>query len=230
MHSSKPLLTFLIGQSVDSRHLVVYSMTSHKIISYEQASEVFAKLKSEGKRIVQCHGTFDLIHPGHIYHLEEAKALGDLLVVTVTAEKFVSKGPGRPFFNDKLRLKSLSALACVDYVVLIPFTTAVEAIKCVAPDIYCKGTEYSDQRNDVTGNIGDDIETVQSLGGQMRYIGSVVFRSSRLLNNHFDDMDSSIKEFCHKLSRDYTSETFREAVDRIRALKALVEGEIMFDL
>ena len=204
-------------------------MTSHKIISYEQASEVFAKLKSEGKRIVQCHGTFDLIHPGHIYHLEEAKALGDLLVVTVTAEKFVNKGPGRPFFNDKLRLKSLAALACVDYVVLIPFPTAVEAIRCVAPDIYCKGTEYSDQRNDVTGNIGDDIETVQSLGGQMRYIGSVIFSSSRLLNNHFDDMDSSIKEFCHKLSRDYTPDRFRDAVDAFKTLKVLVLGDIIFD-
>src|SRR5258707_7907568 len=112
-------------------------MTSHKIISYEQASEVFAKLKSVGKRIVQCHGTFDLIHPGHIYHLEEAKAYGDLLVVTVTAEKFVNKGPGRPYFNDKLRARSLAALACVDYVVVVPFPAAVEAILCVRPHFYC---------------------------------------------------------------------------------------------
>ena len=229
MHSSKPCWMLLLGRSIDSRRKLFCLMNSQKYISYEQAPEVFAKLKHEGKKIVQCHGTFDLIHPWHIYHLEEAKALGDLLVVTVTADKFVSKGPGRPYFNDKLRLKSLSALACVDYVVLIPFTAAVEAIKCVTPDIYCKGTEYSDHKNDVTGNIVDDVETVQSLGGQVRYIGSVVFSSSRLLNNHFDDMDSSIKDFCRKLARDWTPDKFRDAVDGFKSLKVLVLGDIIFD-
>src|SRR5271170_5704678 len=111
-------------------------MTRDKIISFDTAPAVLVKLRQKGKKIVQCHGTFDLLHPGHIYHLEEARALGDLLVVTVTAEQFVNKGPGRPFFNDKLRTKSLAALTCVDYVILIPHTAAVEAIDCVKPDIY----------------------------------------------------------------------------------------------
>lgn len=204
-------------------------MTSHKIISYENAPEVFAKLKTEGKRIVQCHGTFDLVHPGHIYHLEEARDLGDVLVVTVTAEKFVNKGPGRPYFNDKLRLKTLSALACVDYVVLIPFTAAVEAIRCVAPDIYCKGTEYSDPGADVMNNIGDDVKTVNELGGQVRYIGSVVFSSSRLLNNHFDHVDPSVKDFCMTLAKECGPNDFRDAVESFKDLKVLIIGDIIFD-
>src|SRR5271163_1702574 len=144
-------------------------MSRNKIIAFDAAPAVFNKFKDKGKKIVQCHGTFDLLHPGHIYHLEEARELGDVLVVTVTAERHVNKGPGRPFFNDQLRAKSLAALTCVDYVVLIPHAAAVEAIDCVKPDIYCKGTEYADAVNDVTGNIGDDISSVKRHGGQIRY-------------------------------------------------------------
>jgi hypothetical protein len=61
-------------------------MVGHKIIDFSEAGAVFERLRAEGKTIVQCHGTFDLIHPGHIYHLKEAKAYGDVLVVTVTAD------------------------------------------------------------------------------------------------------------------------------------------------
>ena len=110
--------------------------SSNKLVSFSEAHSVFQKLAQEGKRIVQCHGTFDLLHPGHIYHLEEAKELGDILVVTITGEKFVNKGPGRPFFGDILRCKSLTALEFVDYVVVVPHPAAVEAIECVRPSIY----------------------------------------------------------------------------------------------
>ncbi len=98
--------------------------------------------------IVQCHGTFDLLHPGHFYHLEEARSLGDVLVVTVTEGKHVNKGPGRPYFNDHLRAKSLAGLACVDYVVVVSHPAAVEAIECVKPAIYCKGHEYANPESD----------------------------------------------------------------------------------
>ncbi|MFQ3671290.1 MAG: adenylyltransferase/cytidyltransferase family protein, partial [Verrucomicrobiia bacterium] len=142
-------------------------MFSHKILPFNAAPAIFDKLRAEKKTIVQCHGTFDLVHPGHIYHLEEAKALGDILVVTLTAEAFVNKGPGRPYFNDAMRSKNLSALGCVDYVIVVPHPAAVEAIECVKPHIYCKGTEYETPSNDVTGNIHDDVATVEKFGGQV---------------------------------------------------------------
>jgi rfaE bifunctional protein nucleotidyltransferase chain/domain len=204
-------------------------MFTSKIIPFENATSLLAGEKAAGKRIVQCHGTFDLVHPGHIYHLEEAKALGDILVVTITAERFVNKGPGRPFFNDQLRSKTLSSLACVDYVVVIPFAAAVEAIECVRPDIYCKGTEYADPENDVMGNIGDDVKTVEKVGGQVRYIGSVVFSSTRLLNRHFDHVAPAIKEFCMTVAQEYPPERFREVVDGFRDIKVLVIGDVIFD-
>lgn len=109
--------------------------TSRKIVSFSDAPKFFARLKKEGKKIVQCHGTFDLIHPGHIIHFEEARALGDVMVVTITGEDYVNKGPGRPHFNDELRVKYLTSLEYIDYVVVVPFPAATEAIECVGPHI-----------------------------------------------------------------------------------------------
>lgn len=200
-----------------------------KQLSFEEAPAFFEKLRTRGRKIVQCHGTFDLIHPGHIYHFEEAKELGDLLVVTVTGEKYVNKGPGRPYFNDRMRVKNLAALECVDYVVIIPYTAAVEAIECVRPDIYCKGKEYSVPGNDVTGNIHDDVAAVEKLGGQVRYIGSVVFSSTKLLNQHFDHLHEDVKRFCRDVAGEISGAELCSAVDDFSKLKVLLIGDIIFD-
>jgi rfaE bifunctional protein nucleotidyltransferase chain/domain len=204
-------------------------MPTGKVIAFEDAPKVFAALRAAGKTIVQCHGTFDLVHPGHVYHLEEAKELGDVLVVTVTAERFVNKGPGRPIFNDPLRARSLAALACVDYVVLVPHTAAIEAIEAVRPSIYCKGREYENPENDVTGNIRDDVLAVERHGGQVRYIGSVVFSSTRLLNRHFDHVPDAVKDFCQKLAQDFPPPKFRAVVEEFSKLRVLVVGDLIFD-
>lgn len=204
-------------------------MISEKHIPFASASGVFHQLRSEGKRLVQCHGTFDLIHPGHITHFEEAKALGDKLVVTITAEDHVNKGPGRPYFNDVMRVKSLTALECVDFVVVVPFAAAVEAIECVRPQVYCKGKEYKNPQNDVTGNIYDDVTTVEKFGGKVQYVGSVVFSSTKLINNHFDALPKDVKNYCKKLSENVTADAFKQAVDNFKNLKVLVVGDIIFD-
>ena len=159
---------------------------SPKYLPFEGLSDAISELKAKGKRVVQCHGTFDLIHPGHIIHFEEAKQNGDVLVVTFTSESFVNKGPSRPYFNDALRFKSLASLESVDYVAAIPYPAAVEAIEAVSPDVYCKGKEYEDPSSDVTGNIADDVRAVERVGGKIAYVGSVVFSSTRLLNQNFD--------------------------------------------
>lgn len=200
-----------------------------KILNFEEAPARIEAVRKKGRRIVQCHGTFDLIHPGHIIHLEEAKSLGDILVVTVTDEKHVNKGPGRPCFNDELRARTLAALECVDFVVLIPFTAAVEAIRLVRPDIYCKGTEYEDACNDVTGNIHDDVAEVHAHGGEIRYIGSVVFSSTKLLNRHFDHLPESVKGVCKDLSSRHSFKDFQQMLESFRSLRILVLGDTIID-
>lgn len=203
--------------------------SSEKIIPFEQAPAVLEGLRRANKKIVQCHGTFDLVHPGHIVHFEEAKELGDMLVVTVTSEAHVNKGPGRPYFNDHIRLRSLAALACVDYVVLVPYAAAVEAIECVRPHFYCKGKEYANADNDVTGDIRADVDAVRRVGGEMRYVGSVVFSSSRLINNHFEAHPPEVKSFCREVVQECPPAEFRRLVEEFAELRVLIIGEIIFD-
>ena len=200
-----------------------------KILPFDTAPAHLEAVKAQGRVVVQCHGTFDLIHPGHIQHLAEARELGDVLVVTITADAHVNKGPGRPCFEEQLRARSLAALASVDYVVIVPHPTAIEAITCVKPHIYCKGIEYQNPENDPTGNIRDDVTTVQAFGGEVRYVGSVVFSSTRLLNNHFDHLASPVREFCRALASRCTPDQFRDAVERFAGLRVLVVGEVIFD-
>ncbi len=200
-----------------------------KIVGFNHAGPLCTRLREQGKVIVHCHGTFDLIHPGHIVHFEEAKALGDILVVTITGEKFVNKGPGRPYFNDQLRSRWLAALWCVDYVVVIPYPAAVEAIECIRAHFYCKGREYADPLTDLTNNIGDDILTVQRVGGEMRYLGSILFSSTRLLNKHFDPYPPEVKSFCQLVAQECPPTRFRQIIDSFAKLKVLVIGDIIFD-
>src|SRR3989344_6897433 len=104
-------------------------MVESKIKKIEELTEIIDKLKREGKKIVQCHGCFDYLHFGHVKHFESAKKQGDVLIVTVTPDCFVQKGPGRPFYNHDLRLEFLSNLDPIDYVALNKWETAIETIK-----------------------------------------------------------------------------------------------------
>lgn len=203
--------------------------TTSKVVSFEAAPQVFQALRQQGKKIVQSHGIFDLIHPGHICHLEEARSLGDVLVVTLTADKFVQKGPGRPYFNEQLRTRSLTALACVDYVVRVPFTGATEAIEHVRPHLYCKGKEYEDPNFDLTGGLQKEIRAVAQAGGEMRYIGSIKYSSTKLLNQYFDHLSGPVKAFCNTLAAQLTRREFHAAVESFADLKVLVIGDTIFD-
>lgn len=207
-----------------------YSKTaSTKIVPFENASKILRSLQKGGNKIVQCHGTFDLIHPGHIAHLQKAKQQGDILVVTFTAATFVNKGPGRPLYNDQQRSQYLAALECIDYVICVPFAAAIEAISCVNPDIYCKGKEYSNSKNDPTGNIHDDISTVEQLGGKVVYIGDTLYSSSKLLNLHFPVLPPEVENYCAQISKSITPNAFRDLVDELSKLKVLIIGDLIFD-
>ena len=117
-----------------------------KVKSFSNLLETLERLKKNNEKIVHCHGVFDLLHPGHIRHLKEAKKLGNKLVVSVTADRFVNKGPGRPAFSEKLRMEMLSSLNCVDYVILNEKEDAISLIEKIKPNIYVKGKEYKNHR------------------------------------------------------------------------------------
>ena len=200
-----------------------------KIIPFSQLKHFVRKLKKTKSKIVQCHGTFDLVHPGHIIHFEEAKSLGDILIVTITGEEFVNKGPGKPFFDDNLRAKTVANLESVDYVSIVPHSAAVEAIETVIPDIYCKGKEYENPAVDVTANFHDDLKVVKKIGGKVAYLGSITFSSSKLLNQHFTTRSEPTNTLLDKLSTDFPFKKFKKIVDAFSSLKVLLIGDLIFD-
>ena len=202
---------------------------SPKEIPFADADAFFDRLRRTGSKIVQCHGTFDLLHPGHIAHLEAAKEKGDVLVVTFTDEQWVNKGPGRPYFNNRLRSRSLCALQCVDYVVAIPFAAATEAITAVKPHIYCKGAEYASVEADVTGNFKHDVETTERYGGRVELVGETLFSSTNLINKNFKVVSDEIREFCLGISGRWSPADFRAIIDSFSRLRVLVVGDVIID-
>lgn len=207
-------------------------MNDHKIINKEEFAKKRIILKKQNKKIVLCHGVFDLLHYGHIKHLEEAKKQGDVLVVSVTASKYVNKGPGRPYFNDSQRLTFLSSLEIVDYVILSEAVTVHQIIEYVQPDIYVKGQEYANDKNDITGNIGPEQKIVEKYGGKIYFTKGAVYSSTKLLNNFFQALPSEIVTESRKLQEKYGTNLFnqiRNIINKFSDLKVLVIGDIIID-
>lgn len=200
-----------------------------KIKSLDQIQVVLENERTKGLRIVQCHGVFDLLHPGHIKHLNEARKQGDKLVVTITPDRFVNKGPGRPAFNEQLRSETLAALACVDYVVVNETPDAVHCIKKIKPTIYVKGLEYKDHGADVTGKISEESQAVEENGGIVHYTDDMVFSSSSLLNRYFDPISPEINQFINKFKQSYNVDQMLNIVESLKTLKVLVVGDAIID-
>ena len=155
-----------------------------KIFKLEELSTIIAALKIEGKKIVHCHGCFDLMHPGHIKYFQASKKFGDILIVTVTPDKFVDKGEKRPFFSQSLRSESIAALECVDYVSINEWETAENTLRMILPDVYVKGQEF-EKFEDPTGKIQKEANVVKEIGAELRFTHEIVFSSTKLLNKFF---------------------------------------------
>mgnify|MGYP001432730584 CR=1 FL=1 len=159
-------------------------MSQNKIVDIDTLANILKGLKEKGKKIVHCHGCFDLMHPGHIKYFQAAKKMGDILVVTLTQDRFVDKGPGRPVFNENLRAESIAALECVDYVAINKWPTAEETLRLLRPDIYVKGQEF-EKLEDKTGKIQKEAEIVREICAQLKFTHEIVFSSTQILNKHF---------------------------------------------
>jgi len=203
-------------------------MINQKIIDLKKLSNLVKQYKKKGKRIVLCHGVFDLLHIGHIKHFKEAKNFGDILVVTLTPDIYVNKGPKRPAFNEKLRIEAIAALGVVDYVALNSTPTAVSTIQKIKPNIYCKGPDYKDHKNDITGHIKKEINAVKKVGGKIVYTKDITFSSSKLINlneSHSNLHKLSIK----KIKKDYTFQKIKQLIENFKEIKVLIIGETIID-
>ena len=154
-----------------------------KLLELEEIAEKIKVLKASGKKIVLCHGCFDLMHPGHIKYFQAARKMGDCLVVTVTPDIYVDKGPDRPVFDQNLRADSIAALECVDFVGINKWPTAEETLRLLKPDYYVKGQEF-EKAEDKTGKLQKEREVLREIGAEMRFTNEIVFSSTALLNKY----------------------------------------------
>ncbi|MCB9677380.1 MAG: adenylyltransferase/cytidyltransferase family protein [Alphaproteobacteria bacterium] len=176
-----------------------------KILPLSELQAVRARLRAEGKRVVQCHGCFDIVHPGHVRYLRFASEQGDVLVVSVSSDAVVGKGLDRPYINEELRMENLAALEFVDYVVLDDHTWAGPILEAVKPDVYVKGKEYETNQDP---RFLKERSLVEDYGGTVIFgSGDVVFSSSAIISRYrqkFDLDRDRIAFFCrrHGITRD----------------------------
>lgn len=180
------------------------------------------------RRIVHCHGVFDLLHIGHIRHFQQAKALGDLLVVTVTPDRFVNKGAGRPAFTQDLRAEVIASLDCVDYVAVNRWPTAVETIKTLKPNIFAKGSEFRTGK-DTTGHVTMEAEAIKQVGGEIAYTEDIVFSSSALINQYLSSFSDDVRDYLADFACRYAADDVTGYLKSAESLRVLVIGETIID-
>ncbi|MFC1756639.1 PfkB family carbohydrate kinase [Patescibacteria group bacterium] len=206
-------------------------METDKIISLENLIKKLEYIKKTGEKIIHCHGCFDLIHPGHIKHFQAAKKLGDILVVTVTSDRLVNKGPGRPVFNQDLRMETVAAIGCVDFVVLNDDSDSVSLITTLKPDYFVKDQEFQEAAwNDPESAIYRERIAVESVGGKFHATTEIRFSSSRLLGDFFGTQSESAVGFLSSFRDRYAPEEIIERFELLKNLKVLVIGDAIIDV
>ncbi len=143
-------------------------------------SRIRAICNATGEKVVLAHGVFDLLHLGHIRHLQEARKQGDRLVVSVTGDKYVRKGVGRPVFTAAQRVEALKALDCVDEVIINDAADACGLIAEMKPAVFVKGNDYADRANEV---LEREVKAVEDIGGRFHITrADNKWSSSRIIN------------------------------------------------
>ncbi len=177
---------------------------------------------------MHCHGCFDIVHPGHIKHLQHAKSLGDLLIVSISADSHVNKGVARPLIPDDLRAASVAALECVDAVYINPEPTAVGLLEQLQPDVYVKGKEYE---TNADPRFIRERDTVTRHGGRMVFSSGDVVYSSTALIGTLGGVEVFNEEKVARLRDRYdlSDAHLHNLVQRFRGQKVVVVGDYILD-
>lgn len=204
------------------------SSYQRKILGLSRLLEVAAEARRQGKVVVQCHGCFDIVHPGHVRYLEFARRQGDLLIVTLTADAAISKSTASPYIPEELRAENIAALELVDYVYIDPSPTAESVLDALKPDIYVKGAEYetsSDPR------FLRERSIVETNGGRVIFSsGETVFSSTRLIASMAAQTDLERQKLALVRRRhQVTRAALFDALEGFRHLRVAVLGDLILD-
>tara|TARA_Y100000768_G_scaffold272461_1_gene208476 strand:+ start:6543 stop:8060 length:1518 start_codon:yes stop_codon:yes gene_type:complete len=202
-------------------------MKNNKIINFEQLVKIRQKFKKS--KVILCHGTFDFLHYGHFLHFKKAKEFGDILVVSVTSDKFVNKGPNRPFYKQDQRLNQISFNEFVDFVCLSDYQTGIEVINALKPDIYVKGKDYKNNSLDKTKGIFKEITALKKNKGEIHYTAEETFSSTRILNDYSSTISNENKDYIRQIKKKITLDQIHDAIDELKNIKVTILGEPIVD-
>ena len=200
-----------------------------KIRTLGQLKQIASEARANGRKVVLAHGVFDILHVGHKRHLDIGKRHGDILIVTLTTDKFVNKGPDRPVFAEKLRAEMVAGLESVDYVGISPNPGAEHIIEAVRPNFYLKGSEYSDEEGDVTGRIKTERLMVEKFGGEILYTEDITFSSSNLSNRVLQLYPEDAAIFLKELRTRVTAADLIKEVAAVQSMRCLIIGDTILD-
>lgn len=199
-----------------------------KIVAPEVLARRLRAARRAGRTVVQCHGCFDIVHPGHVRYLRFARRLGDVLVVSLTGDQGVNKGPDRPYIPQELRAENLAALEFVDWVVIDPHPTAAELLEQLRPDVYVKGREYAQTADP---RFVREREIVERYGGRVVFhSGDVVFSSTRLLEGVVGDRaldEDRLRTLCQRSGIDTV--LVNDTLTAIGKQRVIVVGDLILE-
>ena len=201
---------------------------SEKVVSLDRLARQVRDAQLAGEVVVLCHGCFDIVHPGHIRHLQHAARQGDRLIVIITGDSDLAKGDGRPLIPQELRAENLAALDCVDLVAIKPPGAAAELLRQLRPDVYVKGREYEENADP---RFAEERRVVEQAGGRVVFSsGDVVFSSTALIAA----LEEAANPFQRKLrqlldAHDLRPATVEPVIASFRSKRVLVIGETIID-
>jgi rfaE bifunctional protein kinase chain/domain/rfaE bifunctional protein nucleotidyltransferase chain/domain len=198
----------------------------HKIKTADELRQILGQ-RPRQKKVIMCHGVFDVVHPGHVRHLLYAKTKADILVASLTADRHITKGQHRPHIPQQLRALNLAAFEIVDYVMIDKNSTPIENIKLLQPDFFAKGYEYTSAG--LPPKTQEEVDALQSYGGEIIFTpGDIVYSSTRLIDLAPPSIKSE-KLLTFMDSEGLTFDALRAALAKLGGYKVHVVGDTIVD-
>lgn len=200
----------------------------NKIVTNKNLLKILGHFpRKKGSKVAMCHGVFDLVHPGHIRHLQFAKTKSDILVVSITADLHVHKAAMRPYVPQQLRAENLAALEFVDYVIIDKEPNPLKNLNFIKPDFFVKGREY------ITGKINpktqEEISVIKKYGGNFIYTpGDFVMSSSKIIETGNPDL-STEKLISLMDGENITFDDLEKTLNHLKDIPVMVVGDSIID-
>lgn len=203
--------------------------SNFKIKSVGELTAIIKELKTQGKKVVLSHGSFDVIHYGHLYYINKAKELGDVLIVSVVSDRFIKKGLVKPIFNQKIRTSHLALISCIDYIVICDNIGPWNLIKKLRPNIYAKGEDAAPQLDNPKSGVSKDKRTIESIGGKFSVTKAIPIHTMDISNSYNSNLTREAVLFASSFQKKYNTADIITEIEKLKKLKVMVIGETIID-